>query len=69
MGWRTIEVKCESGKAAYATALDAGQAAEWAAERGLPGRWPYVCRWCDCWHLTSRQPGTPAHIDHHRSPR
>jgi len=65
VGFRVVEVDCQSEKTAYPTGLDAGMAAEWAIARGLPGRWPYLCRWCALWHLTSREPGLPAHIDHH----
>jgi hypothetical protein len=56
MAWRTIKTSCDSHKVAYASALDAGKAADWAAARGLTGRWPYLCRWCDRWHLTSQEP-------------
>lgn len=45
-------------KAQYRTAVEAGEAADWAALRGLPGRWPYLCRWCQFFHLT-KTPPTP----------
>lgn len=66
MGFTRIESDCVSGKAAYPTGVDAGAAAGWASARGFGARWPYVCRCCGWWHVTSREPGLPAHIDHHR---
>ena len=69
MAFRAVDVGCESGKKAYLSGVEAGEAAGWAESRGLGPRWPYVCGCCDGWHVTSREPGLPAHIDHHRSPR
>lgn len=62
---RAVDVGCESGKKAYASGVEAGAAAAWAEQRGLGARWPYLCRHCDGWHVTSRAPGLAAHIDHH----
>jgi len=45
-------------KIMYATALEAGRAGEWATAKDLPGRWPYVCRGCGNFHLTSTEPAS-----------
>ena len=66
MGFTTIKSDCASGKAAYESGVDADTAAEWAMQRGLGQRWPYLCRLCGWWHVTSRKPGLPPEVDHHR---
>ena len=69
MAFTPIDVDCETGKTGYGTGVDASAAAEWAMSRGMGDRWPYLCRRCGFWHVTSRPPGAPDDVDHHRTPR